>query len=260
MRGENAAVAPDSGTSAPPHPGPLPPSRGGEGEATRANVLAVIDFVLSHTLRLFHPFMPFITEELWQSMGFKDDMPADQGGTSIMTAPWPKPFSAEERDFYSLDDCYLEFADAKFEVVTQGRNLRREANLPSNKKVKFVLKPAQEISDNDREVIRTLLNAESFDLAPDYVPAKGTPTTRTPLGELYLPLEGLVDVGAETARLKKELEKLAGEMGKIEAKLNNAGFVAKAPPQVIEQSRKQLEELQAKSAHAQKALETLGAA
>jgi valyl-tRNA synthetase len=63
----------------------------GSDAARKANTLAVIDFVLSHTLRLFHPFLPFITEELWHGMGYAEDMPENQGGKTIMFAPWPKP-------------------------------------------------------------------------------------------------------------------------------------------------------------------------
>ena len=115
--------------------------RSAEQQALAANKLAVIDFVLSHTLRLFHPFLPFITEELWHGMGYSEDMPENQGGRTIMNAPWPKAFDGEFRDHFSLDDCYLEFAEQKYEVVTQGRNLRRIGNIQSGKKVKFVLKP-----------------------------------------------------------------------------------------------------------------------
>ena len=82
----------------------------GSGRATRRprqqarNTLAVIDFVLSHTLRLFHPFLPFITEELWHGMGYSTDMPEDQGGKTIMFAPWPKPLDEDEKAHYGLDD------------------------------------------------------------------------------------------------------------------------------------------------------------
>ncbi len=91
----------------------------------KANTLAVIDFVLSHTLRLFHPFLPFITEELWHGMGYSTDMPDNQGGKTIMNAPWPMPLDDDFKGHYGLDDCYLEMTDAKYELVTQGRNLRR---------------------------------------------------------------------------------------------------------------------------------------
>ena len=114
----------------------------GTDAARKANTLAVIDFVLSHTLRLFHPFLPFITEELWHGMGYHDDMPENQGGQSIMFAPWPKPLGNDFKGAYGLDDCYLEMTDKKYELVTQGRNLRREANIQSGKKAKYVLKPA----------------------------------------------------------------------------------------------------------------------
>src|SRR5206468_4307502 len=73
-------------------------------ERRRANTLAVIDFLLSHTLRLFHPFLPFITEELWHGMGYHEGMPENQGGKTIMFAPWPKPFDQDIRDHYGLDD------------------------------------------------------------------------------------------------------------------------------------------------------------
>jgi len=229
----------------------------GTNEAKKANTLAVIDFVLSHTLRLFHPFLPFITEELWQGMGYNQDMPADQGGQSIMFAPWPKPFDADMRDFYSLDDCYIDFVNAKYELVTLGRNLRREANIPSSKKVRFVLKPAESISPNDAAVLKVLLNAEPFEVNPDYQPIKGTPVAHSQMGELFLPTEGLIDVAAEKVRIVKELEKVRVEIGKVEQKLANPAFVQNAPPEVLQEHQKRLADWQAKQQQLQRALEAL---
>jgi valyl-tRNA synthetase len=74
----------------------------GSDAARKANTLAVIDFVLSHTLRLFHPFLPFITEELWNGMGYAKDMPDDQGGKTIMFAPWPKALDEDFKSHYGL--------------------------------------------------------------------------------------------------------------------------------------------------------------
>ncbi len=226
-------------------------------DARRANTLAVIDVILSHTLRLFHPFLPFITEELWHGMGYSADMPEGQGGRTIMNAPWPKPFDGDFRDHYGLDECYLEFADQKFEVVTQGRNLRRIGNIQSGKKVKFVLKPNREILPHDAEVMKILLNAEAIEINETFVARKGTPTAHTPMGELFLPLEGLVDVEAEKARLKKEVEKAEAEIAKVEQKLSNPSFTNKVPPQVLQDHQQRLVEWQGKRDHAQAALQTL---
>jgi valyl-tRNA synthetase len=223
----------------------------------RANTLAVIDFVLSHTLRLFHPFLPFITEELWHGMGYSTDMPENQGGKTIMNAPWPKPFDGDFRDHYALDDCYLEFAQAKYDLVTEGRNLKRIGNIPGGKKVRFIFRPVNPVRPHDAEVIKILLNAEALEIVEDYQPKKGTPTAHTPLGELFLPLEGLVDVEAEKARLKKELEKVVAEIAKVEQKLANPAFTSKAPPQVLQEHQQRLADWQAKRQKLEAALKDM---
>src|SRR5204863_1021839 len=121
--GEPGAPASESGGKPADRDGGAPGSVAKDLEKRRANTLAVIDFVLSHTLRLFHPFLPFISEELWHGMGYHEDMPADQGGQTIMFAPWPKTFDEDFRGHYGLDDCYLEMVDTKYDLVSKGRNL-----------------------------------------------------------------------------------------------------------------------------------------
>jgi valyl-tRNA synthetase len=106
-------------------------------------------------------------------------------------------------------------------------------------------------------VLKLLLNAETLDLAPDAAPRQGTPTTRGRLGELYLPLEGLIDVAAERARLEKEVAKINAEIAKVQEKLGNPAFVQKVPPHVLEEHRRRLQEWQAKFEHARKASEGL---
>jgi valyl-tRNA synthetase len=223
----------------------------------RANTLAVIDFLLSHTLRLFHPFLPFITEELWNGMGYSQDMPDNQGGKTIMFAPWPKPLGDNFRVHYALNDQTLAQVNMRYELVTQGRNLRREVNIPAGKKVKFVLKPSGTVSEHDAEVLRLLLNAEAVEMAPGYEAPKGTPSVHSELGVLYLPLQGLVDVAAEAARLRKEIEKAEAEIAKVEQKLSNPQFVQKVPPQVLQEHQQRLAEWQSKRDRARASLESL---
>jgi valyl-tRNA synthetase len=229
----------------------------GEDAARKANTLAVIDFVLSHTVRMFHPFLPFITEELWHGMGYATDMPENQGGKTIMFAPWPLPLDDEFRSHYGLSAGDEKQVEARNELVGQGRNLRRLGNIASNKKVKFVFKPAGNFPTNEIEILKLLLNAESLEVGANYQPAKGTPAARTELGELYLPLEGLIDVAAEKGRLTKELEKIESEISKVEQKLNNPAFTQKVPATVLEEHKQRLVEWQEKLAHTNAALEPL---
>ncbi len=230
----------------------------GADAALKANSLAVIDFVLSHVLRLFHPFLPHITEELWQGMGFSRDLPEGQGGRTIMTARWPRGFDGEFQTHYRLDDAIEQRVQARNDLVVQGRNLRREGNLAANRKVRFVFKPADAWSEHELAALRLLLNADPLEMDGGYIPPKGTPAARSALGELYLPLEGLINIDAERGRLQKTLEKIDSEIARIESKLQNAAFVAKAPPAVLEEQRKRLAEWQGKRQQSLAALEHLG--
>jgi len=233
------------------------PSAATTDEPRRANTLAVIDFVLSHTLRLFHPFLPFITEELWHGMGYAEDMPDDQGGKTIMYARWPKPLDEDFKGHYGLDDCYVDMVNAKYDLVTQGRNLRRAGNISAGKRVKYIFKPVNFIPPQDLEVIKLLLNAEALEVNAEYRAPKGTPTARTELGELCLPLEGLVDVAAEKVRLTKEREKIESDIEKTEQKLANPNFVQKVPPQVLAEHQQRAIDFKAKLEHVLEALKAL---
>jgi len=232
--------------------------RNAEQEKLKANKLAVMDFVLGHTLRLFHPFLPFITEELWHGMGFNRDLPAQQGVGTIMFAPWPKPFSDEEKTFFGLDDTADKVAAAKYELVSLGRNLRRELKLDPARKLKFVLKPAGGLPAAEVEVLKLLLNAEAIEVVPgSWMPGKGTPGASNPLGELFLPTTGVVDFTGERVRLTKELERICSEIEKVRAKLANPAFAEKAPAKVLEEHRQRLADWQAKERQARAALENL---
>ncbi len=210
----------------------------------RNNSLAVTDFVLSHALRLLHPFLPFITEELWHGLGYNNGLPSDQGGTTIGFANWPKPLDDDFKQVYGLDESDERFVAAKYDMVTKGRNLRREYKIPSNQRIRYVFKPNAPISEHEKSVLKVLLNAEPLEVSPDMQPPKGTPQVLSQIGELYLPVEGLIDVEAETNRLNRELEKVELEIEKVQTKLNNPNFTQKAPEAVLEEHRQRLHDWQ----------------
>lgn len=227
----------------------------GTDAAQKANTLAVFDFVLSHTIRMMHPFLPFVTEELWHGLGFNSDMPADQGGTSIMFAPWPKPLGPDFHTAYGLDESDEQFVEAKYDLVTQARNLRREFNISGAKKVRFILRPQATLSSHEANVLKLLLNAETLDF--DGEVKKGTRSVQSALGELFLPLEGVIDVVAEKSRLGKEIEKIDAEIVKVQDKLNNPNFTQKVPAAVLDEHRKRLTEWTSKREAIQRQIESL---
>ncbi|MEA3188467.1 MAG: valyl-tRNA synthetase [Chthoniobacter sp.] len=230
------------------------------GDAPRkANTLAVIDFLLGHTLRLMHPFLPFITEELWHALDFQRDMPDAQGGRTIMFAPWPQPLGDDFRERYALDDRAERFAISKYELVNQGRTLRRNAGIASKKRVRFVLQPQEPLPAHEQEVLKILLNAEPLEVVGNFDAPKGTPTAPTALGTLFLPLEGLVDFGAERERLQKEMVKIEAELVKVRAKLANPSFVEKVPRAVFDEHRQRESAWAEKLAQLQKLRDGLGA-
>ena len=228
----------------------------GTDDQRKANTLAVIDFVISHTLRLFHPFLPFVTEELWHGMGYSADMPADQGGKSIMFAPWPKPLDADELAHFGILPEDEKAANDKYETVVLGRGLKSTFNI--NKRVRFVLKPGTELPAHEVEVLRILLNAEPLEVSADFAPTKGTPSALTPLGTIYLPLDGLIDVEAERARVNKELAKVDAELEKVRAKLADTNFTSKVPQKVLDEHSQRATDWQEKKAKLEEMLKALG--
>jgi len=232
-------------------------TRSPEAEARAVNKLAVMDFVLGQLLRLFHPFLPFISEELWHGLGFSRDMPENQGGKTLLFAPWPKAFSEDEKAYFGLDDTADAVAQAKYDLVTLGRGLRRDCKVDPAKKVKFVLRPAGTLPTAETEVLKLLLNAETLILDSIFVPSKGTPMAANGLGELFLPLEGLVDMAAERVRLSKELEKIRSELAKVEAKLGNPAFTEKVPAKVLDEHKQRLLDWQTKEKQMLAGLENL---
>jgi valyl-tRNA synthetase len=233
----------------------------GPDAARKANTLAVIDFVLGQALRLFHPFLPFITEELWHGMGFNQDLPDKQGGQSIQFAPWPKPLDADELAHFGILPEDEKTAQDKYRTVELGRGLKSAFNI--NKKARFVLKPdtltntTSPLPAHEVEVLRLMLNAEPLEVDAAFTPAKGTPSALTPLGTIYLPLDGLIDVDAERARVSKELTKVEQELQKVRAKLADENFTAKVPAKVLDEHRQREADWQEKLTKLQEMLAAL---
>jgi valyl-tRNA synthetase len=229
------------------------------GEAARrANTLAVMDFVLSHTLRLFHPFLPFITEELWHGMGYAEGMPEGQGGRTILFAPWPKALEEEFKRHYRLTEEDLSRMEARQKLVIEIRNVRAQYRIPPHKKLMLILDAASDMESGEKEVIQLLAGAEGIEHKAAYQPAKGEPVLHPATGgKLYIPLAGLVDVEAEKGRLGKELQKIEAEIQKVQAKLNHPDFARKVPAEVLQEHQRRLADWQAKRAQLQGALDGL---
>jgi valyl-tRNA synthetase len=208
----------------------------GEDETKKETTLAVMDFVLSAILRLLHPFMPHLTEELWSTFGFGKD--------SIQFEPKP------EKADVDIGDKKRTMVGVIYQIVQSGRNLRAEARIASNQKVQFVLRSGSRDITAEEATIARLLNASELGVDPAFKSSAGTPVAATSAGELFLVVE--VDRAEEAERLDKEIAKIEQELLTVEAKLSNKSFVDRAPVAVVEEHQQrqknfseQLEKLKA---------------
>jgi len=201
----------------------------------RAATLGTFDAVMSRYLQLMSPYMPHITEELSARMGYVREgeflMRKELPAAPLLAAP---AADAQAR------------AAAIYEAAGRMRNLKAECKMGSRKDVRFVIKSAPAWLAAESKVLALLVGAGEIILDSGYVAAKGTPAAITPLGEVYMPLEGLIDVAAERVRLTKEIARIQLEVTKCEGKLGNASFVERAPPEVVVQETARLEEWHAK--------------
>ncbi len=196
----------------------------GEDESREKSTLAAMDVVLSAFLRLLHPFMPHITEELWSLLGLGTD--------SIQFATPPTKVALDDVDLVKK----RKLVSAIYETVQAGRNLRAEAKVPSNKKANFILRAADKDAAKELPTITRLLNADEVKLDRQYKAKPGVPVALTPLGEIFLSTSG-TDKKAERDRLDKEISKIEGELETVKTKLKNKSFVDRAPAAVVEEHR-----------------------
>lgn len=204
----------------------------GDDEDKKATVRAVLVYVMSNTLKLLHPFMPFITEEIWQTLPHK--------GESIMISDWPKAdsalnFAAEEAEMSRI-----------MTAIKAVRNRRAEMNVAPSKKAKIFIETAYADTFSKGTVFfKRLASASEVEVAAHFDDMDSAVSIITESARLYIPMDELVDFKAELARLNKEKAGVQKELDFVNNKLNNENFVNKAPAAVVEgqrQAKAQLEE------------------
>ncbi len=185
----------------------------------------VLTYVLSNTMKLLHPFMPFITEEIWQHLPHE--------GESIMISEYPSYDSA--LDFQNDEKAMALIMDA----ISAIRNRRAEMNVPPSKKAKVIIvTDKKDVFGQGIAFFEKLASASEAVVQSDkWGVSDNAVNIVVPSAEIYLPLDELVDKSKELARLNDEKKKLEGEIKRVEGKLNNAGFVAKAPQKVVDEEK-----------------------
>jgi valyl-tRNA synthetase len=223
----------------------IKPILNGSDEAQKKETQATCAWVIDQALLMLHPFMPYVTEELWQKFATRE--------TWLIAAAWPSYRGLGDKD-----------ADAEMDwvvrLISEVRSVRAEMNVNAGAKIPCVLvgagKEARRRAKTwEAEIMRLArLSSISFE---DKVP-KASAQMVLDEATIALPLEGVIDFAAERVRLTKELEKIAKDSTAIDGRLNNPGFVAKAPPEVLEESRELKTTLTARKAKVDEALKRLG--
>ena len=190
-------------------------------------------------MRLLHPFMPFLTEEIWQKL--------PHAGESIMRAPWPEAAASD------IDPAAERSMGAIMEVIKTVRNLRTELGTPPGRKSPLILRVRDgvlaETFASHVDYFHALASVSEVSFLAAQAPDPENVVTGAPAGAaVYLPLAGLIDVEKERARLEKERENLEKEIARISGKLANVGFTSKAPVQVVAAEREKLAGYEEKAA------------
>ena len=213
-------------------------------EAAKAAVRRVFDHILSQVLRLLHPVMPFITEELWGQIGF------GAAGEFLVNTAWPVPDAAGVLDRLGATAETAIRVREKFELVSAIRNVKANYKLSLTTRVRVILVPADaargDFLRRDQASLQALAFAESVEVRDHFDTAGAGPCAAAVggAGTAYVPLAGLIDVAAETARLEKQAGELRKFIAGIEGKLGNAGFVSRAPEAVVAGERAKLADAQ----------------
>ena len=185
----------------------------------------VLTYVLSNTMKLLHPFMPFITEEIWQHLPHE--------GKSIMISEWPE---YDEKLNFPKD---VESMELIMQSISAIRNRRAEMNVPPSKKAKVIIVTDKtDVFKQGTAFFEKLASASEAVVQTDKSGiSDNAVNVVVPSAEVFLPLDELVDKTKELERLNAEKKKLEGEIKRVEGKLNNAGFVSKAPQKVVDEEK-----------------------
>ena len=211
----------------------------GEDEDSKLWAQQVLCYVLTETLKLLHPFMPFITEEIWQAL--------PHSGDYLMLQQWPQ--HRAELDFPEEEKAMELIMDA----IRGVRARRAEMNVPPSKKAQLTVSTLERaVFEQGIPFLKRLAYASDVTVegvadagSDDAMTAQGMVTVTTHAARLFMPLAELVDLKKEKARIEKELKKNRAELDKLEAKLGNPGFVNKAPAHVVEAEQDRAEKLRA---------------
>jgi len=221
------------------------PALYGEDEKKKSDALAVLCFVLDNALKLLHPFIPFVTEEIYANL------PGAEG--SIMVSNFPR---------YNSKMAYKKEAksfEGVMEIIKAVRAMKKAADCPPSKKVElFIVSEEKRLLQSNKDCIVKLSGASALTLVPGADAVEGkTVSSVTQIAQIYVPLGDLVDIEKEKARLAAEIERIDGEIARAEGKLNNPNFVNKAPKKLVEDEREKVAKYQDMKAKCLAQLENL---
>ncbi|WP_086042894.1 valine--tRNA ligase [Macrococcoides canis] len=199
----------------------------GDDEAQKQMTRSILAYTLDSIMRMLHPFMPFVTEHIWQNLPV--------AGDSIVTASWPqvKPELSNEQSKRDMEQL--------MEIIRAVRNTRSEVNTPMSKQIPMMIKTNNDDVaarlERERPFIERFCNPSELTIQSSVEIPEEVITTAVTGGSVILPLAGLIDMDKEIARLEKELEKWQKELERVDKKLSNEKFVAKAPEKIINEEK-----------------------